>query len=109
MFFRRIGDLRIDKDKTQKDIADYLHMHLQVYRRYEKGDRMPSMETLSKLADFYHVTVDYKLGRNPEEKIDLPTEQEIDDAIGVASADLTPDEVLRVVDFIAGIKAARRP
>ena len=62
MFFRRIGDLRIDKDKTQKDIADYLHMHLQVYRRYEKGDREIPVWAVIKLAEYYKTTTDYILG-----------------------------------------------
>lgn len=105
----RIKELREQNNLLQKDVAAHLSCSIPVYCRYEKGDRMPSMETLSKLADFYHVTVDYILGRNPEEKIDLPTEQEIDDAIAASSAGLTPDEVQRVVDFIAGLKAARRP
>ena len=62
MFFRRIGDLRIDKDKTQKDIADYLHMHLQVYRRYEKGSREIPVWAVIKLAEYYKTTTDYILG-----------------------------------------------
>jgi transcriptional regulator with XRE-family HTH domain len=62
MFFRRIGDLRIDKDKTQKDVAEYLHMHLQVYRRYEKGDREIPVWAVIKLAEYYKTTTDYILG-----------------------------------------------
>ena len=62
MFFRRIGDLRSDKDKTQKDVAEYLHMHLQVYRRYEKGDREIPVWAVIKLAEYYKTTTDYILG-----------------------------------------------
>ena len=62
MFFRRIGDLRIDSDKTQKDVADYLHMHLQVYRRYEKGTREIPVWAVIKLAKFYNTSTDYILG-----------------------------------------------
>ena len=62
MFFRRIGELRIDSDKTQKDVADYLHMHLQVYRRYEKGDREIPVWAVIKLAEYYKTTTDYILG-----------------------------------------------
>ena len=62
MFFRRIGDLRIDHDKTQKEIADYLHMNLQVYRRYEKGTREIPVWAVIQLADYYKTTTDYILG-----------------------------------------------
>lgn len=66
MFFRRIGDLRIDHDKTQKEIADYLHMNLQVYRRYEKGTREIPVWAVIQLADLYKTTTDYILGRTDE-------------------------------------------
>ena len=34
MYFRRISDLRVDHDLTQRKVADYLNMNLEVYRRY---------------------------------------------------------------------------
>ena len=66
MFFRRIGDLRIDHDKTQQAIADYLHMNLQVYRRYEKGTREIPVWAVIQLADYYKTTTDYILGRTDD-------------------------------------------
>lgn len=62
MYFRRIGDLRVDSDKTQKAIADYLHMNLEVYRRYEKGMREIPVWAVIKLAEYYKTTTDYILG-----------------------------------------------
>ena len=63
MVFQRIEDLRVDSDLRQKDVADYLHMHLVVYRRYEKGIREIPVWALLKLADLYHTSTDYLLGR----------------------------------------------
>lgn len=63
MYFRRIYELRIDHDKTQKDIAELLDLNLQVYRRYEKGDRDIPLWALIKLADYYGTSTDYLLGR----------------------------------------------
>ena len=62
MYFRRIGDLRTDWDKTQKQIADYLHMNLEVYRRYEKGIREIPVWAVIQLASYYKTTTDYLLG-----------------------------------------------
>ena len=62
MYFRRIGELRIDNDLTQKAVADYLHMHLTVYRRYEKGEREIPAWAVIQLANFYHISADYLLG-----------------------------------------------
>ena len=47
----------------QKDVAEFLHMHLEVYRRYEKGIREIPVWAVLKLADFYHTSTDYILGR----------------------------------------------
>lgn len=63
MVFQRLEDLRIDRDLRQRDIADYLHMHLEVYRRYEKGQREIPVWAVIQLADFYRTSTDYILGR----------------------------------------------
>lgn len=34
------------------------------YRRYETGEREPDASTLVRMADYYHVTADYLLGRS---------------------------------------------
>ena len=63
MHFQRLEDLRVDADKTQQEIADVLHCKREVYRRYEKGVREFPLELIVKLADYYHVSTDYLLGR----------------------------------------------
>lgn len=63
MQFRRLRDLREDSDKTQKDIAEYLVMKRGVYQRYESGEREIPVWALLKLADYYHTSTDYILGR----------------------------------------------
>ena len=62
MYFRRISDLRTDADKTQRDIANYLHMNLEVSRRYEKGVREIPVWAVIKLAEYYKTSTDYILG-----------------------------------------------
>ena len=61
--YRRIRDLREDKDKTQKDIANYLNMQLTVYQRYERGEREIPLWAAIRLADYYNVSLDYLVGR----------------------------------------------
>lgn len=63
MTFRRIRDLREDQDKTQQQIAEYLHMKREVYRRYESGEREIPVWALIRLADYYGTSTDYILGR----------------------------------------------
>ena len=70
MYFRRIEDLRIDNDKTQQWVAEYLHLNREVYRRYEKGIREIPVWAVIKLAELYGVTTDYLLGLTDEDRHD---------------------------------------
>ena len=62
MIFQRIRDLREDADKTQEEIAEYLNMSREVYRRYETGIREIPVWAVIKLAEYYGTTTDYILG-----------------------------------------------
>lgn len=62
MYFKRLEDLRIDADKTQKEIAQILSCEREVYRRYEKRIYEIPVWALIKLSDFYGVSTDYILG-----------------------------------------------
>lgn len=66
MYFRRIRDLREDRDLTQTAAAEYLNMQRSVYRRYESGEREIPVWALVALADWYRVSTDYLLGRTDD-------------------------------------------
>ena len=61
--YQRIRDLREDRDLLQKDVAAYLKCTQVCYSNYETGKRDIPTEVLRTLADFYHVSIDYLLGR----------------------------------------------
>ena len=63
MFQQRIRDLREDRDLSQRELANYLQLHQTTYSDYELGRLNIPVPVLHKLADFYHVSVDYLLGR----------------------------------------------
>ena len=60
---RRIRDLREDHDLLQKDLAQLLQCTQVCYSNYETGKRDIPTETLIRLAEFYHTSIDYLLGR----------------------------------------------
>lgn len=62
--YRRVRDLREDRDLTQKDVAKLLNMQLTVYQRYERGEREIPLWAAIKLADYYKVTLDFLVGRS---------------------------------------------
>lgn len=61
---RRLRDLREDHDKTQQEIADVLGTSQTMYARYERGANELPVRHLIKLAEYYHVSTDYLLGRS---------------------------------------------
>ena len=59
----RIRDLREDNDLTQAEIASLLNVSQATYSRYETETLDIPHSSLEILADYYHTSVDYLLGR----------------------------------------------
>lgn len=68
MKYHRIRDLREDMDLKQQTLADYLNCSQVCYSYYERGVRDIPTELLSMLADYYHTSTDYLLGRTDERR-----------------------------------------
>ena len=62
--YRRIRDLREDRDLTQAQVGAAVHLPQRTYAYYESGQRMIPPHVLCALADFYQVSLDYLVGRN---------------------------------------------
>lgn len=60
--YRRIRDLREDRDESQTTVANYLGCSQRVYSNYECGDIDIPSQTLIKLALYHNTSVDYLLG-----------------------------------------------
>ena len=58
----RIRDLREDHDKTQQNIADLLGTSQTMYARYERGANELPVRHLIRLAQYYHVSMEYIVG-----------------------------------------------
>ena len=59
----RMKELRLGMKLSQENIARELHISTRSYCRYEYGEREPGASLLVRMADFYHVTLDYLTGR----------------------------------------------
>lgn len=66
MLYRRIRDLREDRDLTQREMGEILMCSQRVYSDYERGILDIPTEILIRLADFYNVSTDYILGRTDD-------------------------------------------
>ncbi len=55
----KIAILRKTKNLSQSDIAKELYVSNKTVSKWECGNGIPDVETLKKLADFFHVSLDY--------------------------------------------------
>ena len=66
--YRRIRDLREDKDMTQTQMAEILHCSQRIYSNYERGEVDIPTQILIRLALFHNTSTDYLLGLTHEVK-----------------------------------------
>lgn len=95
IFADRIKFLRKEKDVMQKDVAIVLGISSSAYGFYEQGKRKPTHDILSKLSDYFNVSIDYLLGRTDERN----TNQKITNATTIAAhrlgdVEALPDEAI---------------
>lgn len=64
----RLKELRIKKGLSQQKLATELHTNQNTISRYETGEREPGIVELIKIADYFHVSVDYLIGRTDEQE-----------------------------------------
>lgn len=80
-FGNRLKELRQNAGLSQKQLADKLWITKAAVSYYELSERNPSPEILIKIAKVFHVTTDYLLGIEDEQKyLDVSdlTDDEID-------------------------------
>lgn len=114
----RIAFLREQRGLTQEELATSLGISRAALSHYEKNRREPDTETLSKVADLFHVSLDYLAGRTsqPTTTLDPDVRQFADElelsnnellekfSLTIDGRKLTPAEARR---FIAFIRAER--
>jgi len=66
--YRRVRDLREDRDLNQTQVARILGMSQTGYSKYETGENDLPTSVLIKLADFYGVSIDYILNQTDNPK-----------------------------------------
>ena len=95
----RLKQLRIKKNIKQQDLAKALNVTKQSVSNWENGKRLPNIEILILLADFYNCYLDYLVGRELKED-NLKT-------INTLVSDLGPssyDEVISILNILKKTK-----
>lgn len=67
----KLKSLRLEKNLTQKQIADRIGLAVSAVSSYESGSRYPSYDVLVKLSRIFHVSTDYLLGITDKRNVDV--------------------------------------
>lgn len=71
MFNEKLRKLRMEKDLTQGQLAKALGISPSRIGNYEQGTRTPDQATISKIAKYFNVLVDYLVSDNNTQEFDL--------------------------------------
>lgn len=79
-FGAKLFQLRSERGIYQKEIAEFLSVSVGTISNYENGVHSPDLETLCKLAGYFHVTTDFMLelteNATSMEKLNVPMSEE---------------------------------
>lgn len=90
----RIKELRQAKRMTQVDLAKSLGLTKQCVSNWENDNVLPSVEMLSRIADFFGVSTDYLLCRDDGQTLDVNG--------------LFPDEIAHLQEIVNDLKSRKR-
>lgn len=62
-FPKRLQRLRERRRISRKALGELCGLSKNIIGQYERGEKVPTVENLVQLADYFEVTVDYLLGR----------------------------------------------
>ena len=62
----RLRKCRAEKGATQMQVAVFCDITENAYQKYENMIRLPRVDILARIADYYGTTTDYLLGRTDE-------------------------------------------
>ena len=65
-FSEHLKQIRKARGFTQKDVAAAIEITERNYQCYESGSKKPGFDSLTALADFYDVSLDYLVGRSDD-------------------------------------------
>ena len=73
----RLRDIREDRDMTQRELAQHLHIRQNTFSQYETGQRALPTEILIKLSFIFDTSTDYILGLT-DEKTPYPRTKQLE-------------------------------
>ena len=100
-----LRSLRNEKGMTQQGLADLLGVSKSSINMYERGERQPNFETLELIADFFHVNLDFLLGRTEKAAEFIDPEAS---SLHFNSGEYSEEELKQIRQFAEFLKNKRK-
>ena len=100
-----IRNCRMSRGYNQGELAELASLNRVTVAKYEEGKVEPGAKALIRLADALDVSLDILIGRKTGEKV--ATTLVLDKRIVDTMTTLSPQEIQRVLDFVAGMKVQK--
>lgn len=96
-FGSRLKELRIERNSSQKEVADDIGISITAISQYESDSRFPNEEMLKRLCLYYKISSDYLLGLTETKHAPLSKEE-------IKEKMISSKEMNFIVDLIDMIK-----
>lgn len=93
-FGSRLKELRIERNSSQKEVADDIGISITAISQYESDSRFPNEEMLKRLCMYYKISSDYLLGLTNTKHAPFSTDE-------IPKKTLSPKQVDYIYDLIA--------
>lgn len=102
----KLKEYRVKSNLTQADVAKIINKTAVAYSYYESGRNEPDLESLRKLATYYHTTIDNLIDFKVPYLIDKSTLTQSQQELFEKIRNLSDTNCKRVNDFINGLLIA---
>lgn len=109
-FSNTLRELRKARNISMKQLGEIIGLSESAISLYETGKREPDYATLTKLADYFNVTVDYLMGRSEEKNNPLtPEESERVNKFDELFSSLSEEQQKNAIDYMKFLLSNRAP
>ena len=106
-FGSRLRQLRIEKKLNQVDLAEIIGVNRATIGKYETEERFPDRDNLEDIADYFHVSIDYLLGRTDIRELSNPTVSNAEQIVASKDESVEDEELLAFVKEIRNKKKGK--
>lgn len=109
LFGDRLKELRKSKNITQEELGEFCGVAKNTISYWENNTTQPTIETITKLAQYFNVTTDYLLGLNQDDASKIEKLRiALKEAGVMVGTDLSIDELNRVMRIVEMLKDTKK-